>query len=91
VPLFFKASGDALNLMADLDRPHPGYLCRSRGLWVPGARHQHQRGVAGSWADEDVYLPVAEEIRLLERASFGVDVLRRGGACAAAPPFPVLK
>ena len=27
-----------------------------------------------SWANEDVYVPLAEEIRLLERAGFAVDV-----------------
>jgi SAM-dependent methyltransferase len=32
------------------------------------------RRVYESWADEDTYVPLAEEIRLLERASFAVDV-----------------
>jgi SAM-dependent methyltransferase len=32
------------------------------------------RRVYESWADEDMYLPLAEEIRLLERAGFGVDI-----------------
>jgi hypothetical protein len=32
------------------------------------------RRVYESWADEDVYVPLAEEIRLLERAGFNVDV-----------------
>jgi SAM-dependent methyltransferase len=32
------------------------------------------RQVYESWADEDTYLPLAEEIRLLERAGFAVDV-----------------
>ena len=32
------------------------------------------RLVYESWADEDVYVPLAEEIRLLERAGFAVDV-----------------
>jgi SAM-dependent methyltransferase len=32
------------------------------------------RRVYESWADEDVYVPLAEEIRLLERAGFDVDV-----------------
>jgi SAM-dependent methyltransferase len=32
------------------------------------------RRVYESWADEDVYVPLAEEVRLLERAGFAVDV-----------------
>ena len=32
------------------------------------------RRVYESWADEDVYLPLADELRLLARAGFGVDV-----------------
>jgi SAM-dependent methyltransferase len=32
------------------------------------------RGVYESWADEDTYVPLADEIRLLERAGFAVDV-----------------
>ena len=32
------------------------------------------RRVYESWADEDVYVPLAEEIRLLQRAGFEVDV-----------------
>jgi tRNA (cmo5U34)-methyltransferase len=32
------------------------------------------RRVYESWADEDVYLPLADEIRLMERAGFAVDV-----------------
>jgi tRNA (cmo5U34)-methyltransferase len=32
------------------------------------------RRVYESWADEDVYVPLAVEIRLLERAGFAVDV-----------------
>jgi SAM-dependent methyltransferase len=32
------------------------------------------RRVYESWADEDTYLPLAEEIRLLQRAGFAVDV-----------------
>jgi SAM-dependent methyltransferase len=38
-----------------------------------GSRTRGRR-VYESWADEDIYLPLAEEIRLLERAGFGVDV-----------------
>ena len=38
-----------------------------------GSRAKGRR-VYESWADEDTYLPLAEEIRLLERASFAVDV-----------------
>jgi tRNA (cmo5U34)-methyltransferase len=32
------------------------------------------RRVYESWADEDVYVPLADEVRLLERAGFAVDV-----------------
>ena len=32
------------------------------------------KAVYDSWADEDVYVPLADEIRLLERAGFSVDV-----------------
>ena len=32
------------------------------------------RRVYESWADEDVYVPLAEEIRLLKRAGFDVDI-----------------
>jgi ubiquinone/menaquinone biosynthesis C-methylase UbiE len=38
-----------------------------------GARARGRR-VYESWADEDVYVPLADEIDLLERAGFGVDV-----------------
>jgi SAM-dependent methyltransferase len=38
-----------------------------------GTRTKGQR-VYESWADEDTYLPLADEIRLLERAGFDVDV-----------------
>ena len=38
-----------------------------------GSRAKGRR-VYESWADEDTYLPLAEEIRLLERAGFAVDV-----------------
>jgi ubiquinone/menaquinone biosynthesis C-methylase UbiE len=38
-----------------------------------GSRARGRR-VYESWADEDVYVPLAEEIDLLERAGFGVDV-----------------
>jgi len=38
-----------------------------------GSRARGRR-VYESWADEDVYVPLAEEIRLLERAGFDVDV-----------------
>jgi SAM-dependent methyltransferase len=38
-----------------------------------GSRARGRR-VYESWADEDTYLPLAEEIRLLERAGFAVDV-----------------
>ena len=38
-----------------------------------GSRAQGRR-VYESWADEDTYVPLADEIRLLERAGFSVDV-----------------
>jgi SAM-dependent methyltransferase len=38
-----------------------------------GSRARGRR-VYESWADEDVYFPLAEEIHLLERAGFSVDV-----------------
>ena len=38
-----------------------------------GSRAQGRR-VYESWAEEDTYLPLADEIRLLERAGFAVDV-----------------
>jgi SAM-dependent methyltransferase len=38
-----------------------------------GSRARGRR-VYESWADEDVYLPLAEETRLLQRAGFAVDV-----------------
>jgi len=38
-----------------------------------GSRARGRR-VYESWADEDVYVPLAEETRLLERAGFAVDV-----------------
>jgi len=38
-----------------------------------GSRARGRR-VYQSWADEDVYVPLAEEIRLLERTGFAVDV-----------------
>ena len=34
----------------------------------------HGRRVYESWADEDVYVPLAKEVRLLTRAGFDVDV-----------------
>jgi SAM-dependent methyltransferase len=44
------------------------HLGRSFGSRARGRR------VYESWADEDTYLPLADEIRLLERAGFAVDV-----------------
>ena len=41
-----------------------------------GSRTRGRR-VYESWADEDVYVPLADEIRLLERAGFAVDVAWR--------------
>jgi SAM-dependent methyltransferase len=38
-----------------------------------GSRARGRR-VYQSWADEDTYVPLAEELRLLERAGFAVDV-----------------
>ena len=44
------------------------HLARTFGTRARGRR------VYESWADEDVYMPLAEETRLLERAGFDVDV-----------------
>ena len=38
-----------------------------------GSRARGRR-VYESWADEDMYVPLADEIRLLQRAGFAVDV-----------------
>ena len=57
----------------------PRGFARDLDLWYThlgktfGGRAQGRR-VYESWADEDVYVPLAEEIRLLERAGFAVDV-----------------
>jgi len=57
----------------------PRGFARDLDLWFAhlgktfGSRARGRR-VYESWADEDVYLPLAEEIRLLERAGFAVDV-----------------
>lgn len=54
-------------------------FARDLDLWFThlgrtfGSRARGRR-VYESWADEDVYVPLAEEIRLLERAGFVVDV-----------------
>jgi hypothetical protein len=45
-----------------------GHLGKTFGSRARGRR------VYQSWADEDVYVPLAEEIRLLGRAGFAVDV-----------------
>ena len=44
------------------------HLAKSFGSRARGRR------VYESWAGEDVYVPLADEIELLERAGFGVDV-----------------
>jgi SAM-dependent methyltransferase len=44
------------------------HLAKTFGTRAKGRR------VYESWADEDTYVPLAEEIRLLERAGFSVDV-----------------
>jgi SAM-dependent methyltransferase len=57
----------------------PRGFARDLDLWLAhlgktfGSRARGRR-VYESWADEDVYVPLAEEIRLLERAGFAVDV-----------------
>ena len=54
-------------------------LARDLDVWFThlaktfGSRARGRR-VYESWADEDVYVPLAEENRLLERAGFAVDV-----------------
>jgi ubiquinone/menaquinone biosynthesis C-methylase UbiE len=57
----------------------PGGFARDLDLWFThlgrtfGSRARGRR-VYESWADEDVYVPLTEEIRLLTRAGFEVDV-----------------
>ena len=57
----------------------PRGFSRDLDLWFAhlgktfGSRARGRR-VYESWADEDVYMPLAEEIRLLQRAGFAVDV-----------------
>lgn len=57
----------------------PRGFARDLDLWYThlgqtfGGRARGRR-VYESWADEDVYVPLAEETRLLERAGFAVDV-----------------
>jgi SAM-dependent methyltransferase len=57
----------------------PRGFARDLNVWFThlaktfGSRAQGRR-VYESWADEDVYVPLAEEIRMLERAGFTVDV-----------------
>lgn len=57
----------------------PRGFARDLDLWFThlgktfGSRSRGRR-VYESWADEDVYVPLAEEIRLLERAGLAVDV-----------------
>jgi ubiquinone/menaquinone biosynthesis C-methylase UbiE len=57
----------------------PRGFARDLDIWFAhlgktfGSRARGRR-VYESWADEDTYVPLAEEIRLLERAGFVVDV-----------------
>ena len=57
----------------------PRGFARDLDLWFThlaktfGGRAQGRR-VYESWAEEDVYVPLADEIRLLQRAGFAVDV-----------------
>jgi SAM-dependent methyltransferase len=57
----------------------PRGFARDLDVWLThlgktfGSRARGRR-VYESWADEDVYVPLAEENRLLERAGFAVDV-----------------
>ena len=57
----------------------PRGFARDLELWFThlgktfGSRAQGRR-VYESWADEDVYVPLADEIRMLQRAGFQVDV-----------------
>ena len=57
----------------------PRGFARDLDIWYAhlgksfGSRAKGRR-VYESWADEDTYLPLAEEIRLLQRAGFEVDV-----------------
>ncbi len=57
----------------------PGGFARDLEVWFShltatfGSRAKAKR-VYRSWAAEDVYVPLAEETRMLERAGFAVDV-----------------
>jgi ubiquinone/menaquinone biosynthesis C-methylase UbiE len=57
----------------------PRGFARDLDIWFThlgktfGSRAKGRR-VYESWADEDTYVPLAEEIRLLQRAGFAVDV-----------------
>ena len=57
----------------------PRGFARDLDIWFDhlgktfGSRAKGRR-VYESWADEDTYVPLAEEIRLLQRAGFAVDV-----------------
>jgi SAM-dependent methyltransferase len=57
----------------------PRGFARDLDIWYAhlgksfGSRAKGQR-VYESWADEDTYVPLAEEMRLLQRAGFAVDV-----------------
>jgi ubiquinone/menaquinone biosynthesis C-methylase UbiE len=56
-----------------------GGIARDLGVWYThlartfGSR-RHARRVYESWAEEDVYVPLADEVRMLARAGFVVDV-----------------
>lgn len=60
-------SSTARGFASDLDVWF-AHLARTFGTRARGRR------VYESWADEDVYVPLADEIRMLERAGFAVDV-----------------
>ncbi|HET9373039.1 MAG TPA: methyltransferase domain-containing protein [Vicinamibacterales bacterium] len=57
----------------------PEGFARDLDVWVThlaksfGGREQGRR-VYESWADEDVYMPLADEVKMLTRAGFAVDV-----------------
>jgi ubiquinone/menaquinone biosynthesis C-methylase UbiE len=57
----------------------PRGFARDLDIWFAhlgksfGGRARGRR-VYESWADEDVYVPLADEIRLMERAGFAIDV-----------------
>jgi tRNA (cmo5U34)-methyltransferase len=59
---------------------------RQRAMWRAHLRKTYARGDAdaflAAWAKEDVYVPLADEIDLIERSGLAADVLWRKGSFA---------